>query len=139
MKIAVIGSRTFQDYKLLCQKLDEIISQSNGPTAQSIGAVSLLSGGAPGADSLAYQYAKERGIPIQIFMADWDDITHPEARVRVNKWGKRYDANAGFRRNTLIIENADLVVAFHNGSPGTADSLKKAYAMGKNVLEVRFQ
>jgi hypothetical protein len=53
-----------------------------------------------------------------VFPADWD------------KHGKA----AGFLRNTTIIENADWVVAFWDGtSRGTSDSIKKAHAAGKPI------
>ena len=58
MKLAVIGSRTFLDYKLLSEKLDEIY--------EDYGIDEIVSGGAKGADTLAERYALEHDIPIQI-------------------------------------------------------------------------
>ncbi|NJO49796.1 MAG: DUF2493 domain-containing protein [Leptolyngbyaceae cyanobacterium RM2_2_4] len=134
MKIAVIGSREFDNYDLMCEHLDSLIAQ----TLHGDGKVSLLSGGAPGADSLAEVYAMQRDLEIEVIEADWDDLTQPDALIKTNRWGKKYDANAGKRRNTEIVRKADLVVAFHNGSPGTADSLAKARLMGKKIIEVCF-
>ena len=78
MKVAVIGSRSFNDYERLKDTLSKID-------------VSLLvSGGANGADKLGEQYANENNIPTKIFLPDWE------------KHGKA----AGFLRNTDIINEA---------------------------------
>ena len=74
----------------------------------------LVSGGASGVDSAAEEAAE--GFTMMIFHAQWD------------KYGK----GAGFIRNTLIMEAADLIVAFWDGeSRGTLDTLKKAKKAGK--------
>lgn len=113
MKVAVIGSRSFNDYNELRRIL-------NG-----LGYITeIISGGADGADKLAEQYADEKGIPTKIFLPDW------------NKHGKI----AGFLRNTDIIENADIVVAFwDNQSKGTKDSIDKANKLNKKVIVIPFQ
>jgi hypothetical protein len=111
MKVAVIGSRSFNDYERLKDTLSKID-------------VSLLvSGGANGADKLGEQYANENNIPTKIFLPDWE------------KHGKA----AGFLRNTDIINEAELVVAFWDQqSNGTRDSIQKAEKQGKKVMIVTF-
>lgn len=110
MKVAVIGSRSFNDATLLSDTLAEY-------------PISLLvSGGAKGADSLAEAYAKERNISTQIIKPDWSIGKH-----------------AGFVRNTAIIEASDVVIAFWDGkSKGTFDSLTKAKRLKKKAVVVLF-
>ena len=55
MNIAVIGSRTFNNFQLLEEKLHNIIYEQN---EGSFKGVKIISGGAKGADSLAIVYAK---------------------------------------------------------------------------------
>ena len=99
MKVAVVGSRGFSDYKLLSETLDKIKITL------------IISGSAKGADTLGEQYAKDNGIETKIFKPDWE------------KHGKA----AGMLRNTDIINEAELVVAFWDGSSkGTLDSINKA-------------
>jgi hypothetical protein len=142
INIAVIGSRTFNDYELLCEVLTEELKpykvKVNYRNKDPYPTITIVSGAAPGADTLAVKFAKENKIRYVEYQAKWDDLTHPDARIKTNSFGKLYDANAGHRRNTLIIENADLVIAFHNDSPGTADSLKKAKKLNKIIIEVKF-
>lgn len=111
MKIAVIGSRTFNDYNLLKKELDSFnINQ-------------IISGGAKGADSLAEKYAKSNEIKTLIFKPDW----------------KRYGRGAGFIRNKLIIENCDYVIAFWDKkSKGTKNSLGIAEKLkiGIKIIEI---
>ena len=83
----------------------------------------IVSGGAKGADSLSERYAKENNIPTEIYLAQWD------------LFGKK----AGFLRNTTIIENSELVVAFWDSrSKGTRDSIGKANKLKKNTFIVYF-
>ena len=111
MKIAVIGSRTFADYDLL----EKTLSNINNISA-------IVSGGAKGADSLAEKFAKLHSIPTIIFKPDWSLGRH-----------------AGFLRNTTIIENCDLLIAFwDNKSKGTLDSINKAKKLKKGVTIVSF-
>ena len=108
MKTAIIGSRTTTpaSYEKLKQTADEL------------GTTHIISGGATGADALAERYAQETGKPLTVFKPDWE------------KHGKA----AGPIRNRAIIESADLVLALWDGqSKGTADSLKKAKALGKKT------
>jgi hypothetical protein len=107
MKVAVIGSRSFDNYNKVVETLSKIKITE------------IVSGGAKGADSLGERYANENNIPTKIFLPDWE------------KYGK----TAGFKRNTEIIENAELVVAFWDmESKGTKDSISKAEKLNKKVL-----
>lgn len=123
MKVAVIGSRGFTDYAKMKDYLDRL---------NSMRPITLVvSGGAEGADSLGERWADENGVAKLIFEAKWSDLTHPDARIKVNSRGNKYDANAGFRRNRDIVDAADVVLAFWDGkSPGTRNSVD--YARSKN-------
>jgi len=97
MKLAIIGSRTFNDYETLKATLE--------PYERSI--TEVISGGAKGADTLGERWAIEHNKETTIFYPDW------------NKLGK----SAGFIRNKDIVENSDGVLAFWDGkSKGTQHS-----------------
>lgn len=111
MKVAVIGGREFKDYDRVKRILDLY------PITV------IVSGGAKGADSLGEKYADEKNLKKEIYHPDWD------------LFGK----SAGFLRNTTIIENCDMVVAFWDGaSKGTKDSLDKAQKLKKTTLIAYF-
>ena len=111
IKYAIIGSRSFNDYRLLKHILDPIIIYC------------IVSGGANGADTLAERYAKENNIQTEIYPADW------------NKYGK----SAGYIRNKDIICGCDKVIAFWDGSSkGTYHSIKMARKLNKDVEIIRY-
>ena len=126
MKIAVIGGRDFNDYPTL-----SFIVSEHKPSM-------LISGGAKGADALAEKFSRDFGTPIKVYRANWNDFT-PPCKILKNKWGQMYNALSGMNRNTKIIEDCDMVIAFWNGvSTGTKDSIEKAKALNKKVVVIPY-
>ena len=61
------------------------------------------------------------------FPAKWDDLKAPNALIKYNKWGKPYNARAGFARNTDIARESDPLIACvsKDRKGGTEDTIKK--------------
>ena len=113
MKLSIIGSRTFNDYEIAKQVIFDILYINNYEITE------IISGGAKGADALGKRYAMMHDIPFVEYKPDWSIGKH-----------------AGLLRNTLIIENSDIVIAFWDGkSKGTVDGIKKAKRLNK-ILHV---
>lgn len=128
MKLAIIGGRDFTDKFKLFREVKELMQEY--PEINTI-----VSGGAQGADSYGEQFALENKIHCIIFQAKWDDLVTKPYNIRYNKFGKPYNALAGFVRNTQIIKESDIVIAYWDGkSPGTKDSLDKAKSLGKIII-----
>ena len=109
MKIAIIGSRTI-DLQNLSDYLPDNISE-------------IVSGGAKGIDTLAAQYAREKGIALTEFLPDY----------------ARYGRGAPIVRNKQIVEYADEVLAFWDGkSKGTLSVIRYCEKIGKKcrVIEI---
>ena len=97
-RLIISGSREIVDYDFVKSKLNEIIEENN------IEIKEIISGTAKGVDTLGERYAKEKGIHVERFPADW------------NKYGKR----AGYIRNTEMAKYGDIAIIFWDGkSPGT--------------------
>lgn len=115
MKLAVVGSRTFNDYDLLKSYLDKIHERE--PITY------IVSGGAKGADSLSERWARENNIETIIFLPDWN----------------KYKKAAGFIRNKDIINESDKVIAFWDEiSKGTLSSINLAKDQNKKTIVVKF-
>ena len=105
MILAVVGSRTFTNYQLLEQELD----------SYRLSITRIISGGAKGADMMARRYAKENNITIREYIPNW------------NLYGK----SAGYKRNVFIVDDADQLIAFWDGSSkGTRHSIDLAQKRG---------
>lgn len=116
MNIAVIGSRTFDNYRKLELTLDTIIKE------RGYSNITIVSGGARGADSLAEKYAKNRGYALIVKKADWD----------------RYGKRAGYLRNEEMAEIADICVGFVvNDSKGSTMMLKLCANRGIEAIAIR--
>jgi hypothetical protein len=85
MRLAVIGSKEFTDYNKLKATLDR---------EEEIALI--VSGGAPGTDTLAKRYAKENGIKFLEFLPEYD----------------KYGSEAKHARDRQIVENCDRIIAF---------------------------
>lgn len=111
--VIIAGSRGFTDYeamKELCDALLQDISERK--------TVTIISGGARGADTLGERYARERGYGVQRFPADW----------------KRYGRSAGMIRNGEMAKAAKALIAFWDGqSPGTGNMIRTARRQGLDV------
>ena len=115
MKVIIAGGRDFDDY----DRLKKAIEQSGFNITE------VVSGGAKGADSLGEQWASENGIVVTPFPAKWNDLKQEGAVIKINKWGRKYNAMAGFSRNEKMAEYADALIAVEGGN-GTADMIKRA-------------
>jgi hypothetical protein len=111
LSVAIVGSRSFP-FEQAPVRCVEAVGQALLDTGWPVAAV--VSGGADGVDAAAAALADVGGVPLTVLEPDWD--TYGEA--------------AGPRRNTKIVQRADAVLAFWNGtSPGTRDTLAKARAV----------
>lgn len=113
--VIVAGSRTFDNYELMKQKLDVAFSARKPDK--------IICGEAAGADSLGKRYANEHGIPVESWPANWQ------------KDGKQ----AGYLRNERMAERGTALVAFWNGtSSGTKHMIDTASAKGLQVRVIRY-
>ena len=82
----------------------------------------IVSGGAVGVDTCAAEYAKKNGLRLSVFLPEY----------------KRYGRAAPIVRNKKIVDYADKVVAFWDGSSkGTLSVIKYAQKTGK-VCQIVF-
>lgn len=133
VNLAIIGGRDFNDYNYARSCINYIVSKYDFEITN------IISGGASGADKLGEIYADEYKINKKIFIAKWDDISRSDSIIRTNSFGKKYDANAGFRRNTDIIVNSDVVIAFWDyNSKETKDSIEKSKKMNKFLIIFKY-
>lgn len=123
MKVIIAGSRTITDYNLVLKAVKE----SNFDITE------VVSGMAKGVDTLAAKYANDNKIPLKKFYADWKDLSHPNADIRQNSFGK-YDKNAGLRRNRKMGKYADALIAVSkNNSTGTRHMIRYMLSLNKQV------
>lgn len=101
MKLAVIGSRNLTHIPLE-QYIPHDVRE-------------IVSGGAVGVDSCAAQYAKKNGLKLTEFLPQYD----------------RYGRAAPIVRNKEIVDYADKILAFWNGtSKGSLSVIKYAQKVG---------
>lgn len=109
--LGVVGSRSFDDYNLLRLTLDAYENITK-----------IVSGGAGGADTLAYRYACSKGITF---------VCHPPLEEERKEFGF---SRAAKRRNLRIVEHCDKLVAFPaSNSRGTWHTINLAKRMNKEV------
>jgi hypothetical protein len=113
MKVLACGGRDFDNRDKVYEYLDKL--HSTQPVSE------LIEGGARGADSLAGEWADDRGVLRRIFEANWE----------------KYRAAAGPIRNKQMLDEGkpNLVVAFPGGK-GTANMMKQALEAGVDVQEI---
>lgn len=132
MKVVIAGSRHITDIKYI----EEAVKKSKFNITE------LVSGGAGGVDKLGEEYAIKNCIPIKNFIPDWNNTKAKNAIIKTNKFGKKYNANAGFERNEKMAEYMDACIAImdiDNDTPGTSDMIKRAKNHNKECFIFRIE
>ena len=111
MRVIIAGSRGFNDYRKLEEKMDHLLQNQKD--------VIIISGNAKGADTLGETYAVARNYGLETYPADWDE----------------YGKSAGYIRNEQMAKIADAAVIFWDGvSKGSKHMIDLAH---KHNLKVR--
>jgi len=119
LKVIIAGGRDFNNYALLRQVIFELIYSK----LYAGYGISIVSGMARGADSLAVEFATCHNIQLYQFPADWN--THGKA--------------AGYIRNREMAQFADVLVAFWDGqSRGTRNMIDEMGKLRKRVHIIRY-
>jgi len=108
LRAAIVGSRHFSDLARVTEYV-----KSLPPRA------SIITGSASGVDAAATKAAREKGIPVQVLPALFDELADP---------------NKAAARNQRLVDSCDVLVAFWDGSSkGTRSTVERALDSGKEV------
>lgn len=118
IKLIIAGSRNFNNYTLLEEKVDEFLREYKDNE------IEIVSGTARGADKLGELYALTRSFKIKKFPANWN----------------LYGRSAGYKRNAEMANYASHCVVFWDGeSRGTKHMIDLAKQYKLELLIVRFE
>jgi hypothetical protein len=90
MRVIIAGSRNINSMDILEKAID----------LSGFSITEVISGGARGVDTLGENWATDHGITFKRFPALWGD----------------YGRSAGYKRNVVMAQNADALIALWNGS-----------------------
>lgn len=115
MKIIIAGSRRIDSYEIVAAAVEKALKHWRMTISD---VTEVVSGCAPGADSLGEAWALKHDIPLKLMPANWD----------------MHGRSAGPIRNHAMASYADALVAVWNGrSPGTENMISKAVTMALPV------
>jgi predicted Rossmann fold nucleotide-binding protein DprA/Smf involved in DNA uptake len=108
LKVAIVGSRHFSEPDRVADYVRSLPAKA-----------SVLTGSASGVDAAATKAAREKGIPVQVMPASFDEMA---------------DASKAAARNQRLVDACDVLVAFWDGSSkGTRATVERALDSGKEV------
>ena len=127
-RVLVTGPRDYADRAFVWSKLDALHAE------EPIGCI--IQGEATGADAHAKAWALHNGVPTADYPAKWSQTNGIHCRdlhIKIDRRGRRYNALAGFARNTEMLRDGcpTHVVGFPDPrrcTPGTCDMLGKAHS-----------
>lgn len=128
MKLIIAGGR---DIKVSIIEIDHLLRHFGlEPTL-------IICGMASGVDAAGKAWADARGVQVIPFIPTWEDLNAPGARIKTNKFGKPYNANAGHDRNRLMAMHGDCLLLIWNGrSSGSASMKTEMLHLEKKLYEV---
>lgn len=114
MCILVCGGRDYEDRTSFYYYMDDLVKLYGRP-------ITIIEGGARGADALAKEFAATEGLISETYPADW----------------KKHGKSASPIRNKLMLDEGkpDLVVAFPGGR-GTENMIQQAEKAGVTVKKI---
>lgn len=115
VKVLVTGSRKWTDCAAIHAEL----------AALPPGSI-VIHGACRGADAIAGSIAKEMGLVVRAYVADWYQYGPAAGPIRNSEMLQR--------EHTECDVKIDLVLAFGDG-PGTRDMIRKAFAKGIRIVE----
>jgi len=108
LKFAIVGSRHFAAPARVTEYVDTL------PRGASI-----ITGSASGVDAAATKAARDKGIPVRVLPASFEELA---------------DASKAAARNQRLVDACDVLVAFWDGSSkGTRTTVERALDSGKEV------
>lgn len=107
MRCIIAGSRDILDPERVFRCIED------APFRHQI--TRVVSGRAPGVDTIGEKWAALNNLPVDPYPADWD--THGRSK-------------AGKMRNQQMANNADALICVHKGTPGSRDMMKRAVKSG---------
>ncbi|OLE72863.1 MAG: hypothetical protein AUG05_02925 [Actinobacteria bacterium 13_1_20CM_2_66_18] len=108
MRVAIVGSRHFSDPGRVTDYVNSLPARA-----------SIITGSASGVDAAATKAAREKGVPVQVIPASFDELA---------------DTAKSAVRNQRLVDACDVLVAFWDGSSkGTRTTVERALDSGKEV------
>ena len=136
LRVIIAGGRDFTNTTVMATVLNNLQDVDH---VIEIEKLILICGMAKGADLTAYSLFKEAGLPIEEYPANWNNLEIPNAVIKYNRNGA-YNATAGYTRNIEMACNADMLIAFWDGSSsGTKHMIATARKHNLNVLVFNYE
>ena len=112
-RVVIAGCRDYKNYEQAKEFIDLCLLEIKNQDE-----VVIVSGGASGADAIGERYAKENGMKVEKYPAEW----------------KKYGRRAGPMRNEKMAKICDCVICFWDEeSWGTKSMIDQAKKYGKQV------
>jgi predicted Rossmann fold nucleotide-binding protein DprA/Smf involved in DNA uptake len=108
LRVAIVGSRHYPDPGRVTDYVKSLPARA-----------SIITGSASGVDAAATKAGRERGIPVNVMPASFEELA---------------DASRSAARNQRLVDACDVLVAFWDGtSRGTRTTIDRALDSGKEV------
>lgn len=108
MRVGIVGSRHFAAPDRVAEYVQSLPPRT-----------SIITGSASGVDAAATKAAREKGIPVQVVPASFEELA---------------DVSKAAARNQRLVDACDVLVAFWDGSSkGTRATVERALDSGKEV------
>ena len=113
VSVVIGGYRNFEKYEIFKSFVDSCLVELD------LKEITIHSGHCKGVDLMGEQYAKEKGLLLEVYPAEW----------------KKYGKAAGPIRNKQMVEKADIVIAFVcERAKGTKNLIAQAKKLDKKVF-----
>ena len=142
MKIGIVGTKKFNNYRLLTNIINEIIKKGQLSSIELFSfkefGYNVRTNSTFGVNYLLKKYSELHQYPLKFIETEWNNFDDPEAQEKESN-GRIYNAKAPIARNKKILNQIDFLIVLHKEEYDLKDLISKAKDREIVVFEFNFK
>lgn len=129
MNIGIVGTKKFNNYRLLTNIINEIIKKGQLSNIRIFSfrefGYNVRTNSTFGVNYLVKKYSELHQYPLKYFETQWQSFDDPDSFTK-EKDGRQYNSKAPLIRNKQLLNDIDILIIIHKDEYDLKDLIEKA-------------
>jgi hypothetical protein len=138
MNIGIVGTKKFNNYRLLTNIINEVIKKGQISNIRIYSfrdfGYNIKTNSTFGVNYLVKKFSDLHQFPLTFLDTPWNDFDDPDSFVKEND-GRQYNSKAPFIRNKNLLNKIDILIILHKDEYDLKDLIKKSTQRGITIFE----